>query len=150
MVLAKVDRILPSSIVSNPAIVEPAGVVTPSLISAGWAPVSSTILAAPFIAVKRQEKSIISFETCWKPEKCITLCGQLNCNISWQAHHYSTISKGFQNNTKRTIQRILAKRVQTTALVNPLHLTIQMLVPSQTMQLQHPYVSLPIPYIGPM
>src|SRR6266404_305670 len=47
--LISVTRSFPSSSSRMPSIVQPAGVVTASFSSAGWSPVSSTTLAAPFI-----------------------------------------------------------------------------------------------------
>src|SRR5260370_41646790 len=48
--LISVTRSLPSSNSRMPSMVQPAGVVTASLSSAGGSPVSNTTLAAPFIA----------------------------------------------------------------------------------------------------
>lgn len=52
MVRAKVERILPSSMMRSPAIVHPAGVVTSSLIIEGCRFVVRTIWAAPRVTIK--------------------------------------------------------------------------------------------------
>jgi len=68
MVLASVERILPSSIVSRPAMVHPPGVVTESLMAAGCAPVVSTIRAAPWRTINKRSDHVPNIK-----------------NISWEA-----------------------------------------------------------------